>query len=280
MNVSLPLSSYYPQLRPSRWLAHYRPRPSRMRLFCLPYAGGSAAIYKNWQALLPDIEVCPVELPGRGARFGDPLSTDLSLLVEDMTLALHPLTDMPFAVFGHSMGAVLAFELTRALIRRGRAPQMLVCAGRHPPHKPSHTPDIHTLSDQGIIERLREMGGTPVEILDNPELLEVFLPTLRADFTLHETYRFRSGPSLDVPLHIFGAAGDSEAPPETLRGWEDLSARQPTVTLFEGDHFFVQNRLNEVIAALRNILSPGASSIKHTGRPGSVSNSEKIASYS
>ena len=239
----------------SPWLAHSRPTPdARCRLFCLPYAGGTAAAYKTWQDSLPGVHVCPLELPGRGARFGGPLVGDLLALVDEMAAALLPLTAIPFALFGHSMGAVLAFELARTLTAWGRSPRVTICAGRHAPHRASPVAPIHHLPDSALIEELQRLGGTPPEILAEPDLLEMFLPIIRADFAAHETYRYREGPPLHSPLHVLGAKDDTEAPPDCLSSWRDLTIAPIDITLFDGDHFFVQKRTKVVVDAIRRIL--------------------------
>ncbi len=173
------------------WLRSPKPNPqASLRLFCFPYVGGGALIFRTWPNSLPaTAEVCPVELPGRGTRLKETPFTRLLPLVQALAQALLPHLDKPFAFFGHSMGALISFELTRQLRRLyGLVPLHLFVSAHRAPQLPDPDPPIHTLPEAEFMEELRCLNGTPKEVLEQPELMELMLPILRADFALCETY--------------------------------------------------------------------------------------------
>jgi len=195
-------------------------RPARVRLFTFPFAGGGTSVYRSWSAALPpEVAVCPVRLPGREARIHEPAPRDLVALARAAGDALRPHLDVPFALFGHSMGALLAFELARGLLRRGDpAPRILYASGCAAPHV--GTADaVSALSDHDFIAHLRKLGATPVEVLASAELLELFLPTLRADFVACERYAYAAGPPLRCRLIAIGGAADEQVSPDQLAAW-------------------------------------------------------------
>jgi surfactin synthase thioesterase subunit len=232
-----------PESKPARpWIAHAQLNPrARLRLFCFPYAGGNAALYRRWhQELPPDVEVLPVELPGRGSRFRDPPFNHLGPLVEALVPALSSLMDMPCAFFGHSMGALISFELARELRRRGLPqPTQLFVSARRAPHVPDDDPPIHDLPEPEFVEELRTLNGTPEEVLQHPELMNLMIPLLRADFAINETYAFASDMPLDSPIHVFGGLEDEEVNREQLGAWEEHTTAGFKLRMFPGDHFFI-----------------------------------------
>src|SRR5436305_4022919 len=168
----------------NRWFGSYKPRPeTTLRLFCFPYAGGGAMIYRNWADYLPaSIEVCPIQLPGRGNRLKEPAYTNLRNLVDELANSLAPYLEKPFAFFGHSMGAKIVFELARELKRRhGLEPVHLFASGCRAPHIPYDKPTTFDLPEDKFIEELRSLNGTPKEALENSELMQILTPILRAD---------------------------------------------------------------------------------------------------
>ncbi|MEZ0313679.1 MAG: thioesterase II family protein [Myxococcota bacterium] len=231
---------------PSRWVASHQTRPdARLRLFCLPYAGGSSMIYRNWsKTLSADIEVCPVELPGRWMRMREPLHTDTATLVPAIMDGLLPLMDRPFAIFGHSLGALLAFELARECRRRQvRAPSRLYVSGRRAPHLypvAVHGSFLH-LDDNGLVDAMnrRYPGGFAPEVLADAELLSVVLPILRADMVMFEGYKFREEDPLDVPIVALGGANDDATPVADLEDWRRHSSKNLDLRTFDGHHFFL-----------------------------------------
>lgn len=224
------------------WLAYFKPNPgARLRLFCFPYAGGSAAIYRGWAERLPkEVEVCPVQLPGRDRRIHEPAFMEASALAAACIEALQPYFDKPFALFGHSMGALLSFEIARQLRRLGMAaPSHLFVAGRAAPHLPDLQPPKHGLPDAELIEELRRLNGTPPDILENEELMRLMLPLLRADFAVCETASYAPEPPFEFPITAMGGIHDPDVSCERLEAWREQTNGQFMRRLFPGDHFFL-----------------------------------------
>jgi medium-chain acyl-[acyl-carrier-protein] hydrolase len=234
----------------SIWLANYRAWPdAAVRLFCFPYAGGSVAAFRGWQGDLPlSIESSPVQLPGRGARISEPPFESLHETVEALAHALSPFFDKPFAFFGHSMGALIALELSRRLRREKKAlPLHLFVSGRRAPQCPDIEPPIHKLSDSDLIARLRRFNGTPHDALDHPELMQLMLPLLRADFSVCETYQYYEEPALDCPITVFGGIGDREVPAAALPPWREHTTAAFSLHMFPGDHFFLHTAQSDML---------------------------------
>ncbi|MBV9927177.1 MAG: thioesterase [Acidobacteria bacterium] len=214
-----------------------------LRLFCFPYAGGSAQIYRQWPASLPAaVEVCPVQLPGRGNRLLEPPFTTMAEVVAYLSDAVGPFLDKPFAFFGHSMGAVISFELARSLRRaRGVEPRHLFVSGRRAPQLPRTRPPIHQLPAPELIEELRRLNGTPREVLANAELMQLMLPVIRADFAVVSSFRYTAEPPLGCPITALGGLQDEDVPREHLEAWREQTSAACTVRMFAGDHFFLQS---------------------------------------
>lgn len=224
-----------------------------LRLFVFPYAGGGAAAFRDWHSDLPrGVELCPVQPPGRESRWSEERLTDVGEAVEAARDALLPyLEEKPFVLMGHSLGGVLAFELARRLRSTGGPrPLRLVVSGRSAPHVPPPTPPLHTLPDDELLEELRRLGGTPDEVMESPELMELMLPVLRADFTMSETYVYEEGPPLACPISAFGGTEDLLTEPDDVAAWEDYTSQEFRSRLFPGGHFFVSSHRDEVLKAL------------------------------
>lgn len=231
-----------PHTNNNPWVTFPRPNPSaRLRLFCLPYAGGGASAYRLWpEGLPPFVEVCPVQLPGRERRTREPLFTEGPPLVEAIGQAILPLLDKPFALFGHSLGAMLSFELARYLRRRHEhEPLQLFVSGRGAPQLPYQEPPIHALPEQEFIAELANYDGTPKEVLEHAELMQLLLPILRADFRINETYAYTHGPPLGCPLSAFGGQQDLKASREGLEAWGAQTTGDFSVRMYPGGHFFI-----------------------------------------
>lgn len=239
------------------WFWSRRARPAATaRLICVPYAGGAASVYRAWEHLVPDnIEVCAVEFPGRGARLGEAPFRRLPPLVRSLTDALEPLLDLPFAIFGHSMGGLVAFEVARQLRRRGWSePCHLFVSASPSPDRPPALPLLHDAPDKELKEQLQQLNGTPREVLENDELMALALPVIRADFAALETYEFHHEPPLDVPLTVIGGLQDRTVRPVALQGWRAHSTR-PRLALLPGDHFFVHDLAPEIVGLVSSHLS-------------------------
>jgi medium-chain acyl-[acyl-carrier-protein] hydrolase len=241
----------------SPWLAVNRANPrAELRLFCFPYAGGDALVYRDWAASLPDsVEAVPVQLPGRGRLRKELPATRLEALVPALIAALTPHFDKPFAFFGHSMGAMIAFELARRLRReRGPRPVHLFVSGSPAPQLPDRHPRTFDLPEPEFIEELRRLNGTPREVLEHPELMALLLPVLRADFELVQTYVYTDGPPLECPITALGGAQDSLVPREDLEVWGALTCAPFELRMLSGDHFFLHASQREVLRVISDAL--------------------------
>lgn len=228
---------------------------AKTRLFCFPYAGGGPLIYRGWEHYLPaGVEVCPVELPGRGSRFKEPPYGSMNSLVGDVAEAMRRLLDLPFSFFGHSLGALVSFELAHKLREElGVTPGRLFVSGCGAPQLPRGGQHIHHLPDEQFIAGLRALNGTPREVLENRELLQTMLATLRADFKLAETYVCPAKPPLSCPVTVFGGSEDASVSREDAEAWGAQTADAFDYWRLPGDHFFLHE--NEPI--ILRILARG-----------------------
>ena len=242
------------------WIAFHKPSArARRRLFCFPYAGAGASVYRTWANLLPpEIEVFPVQLPGREARRQEPLFTRLDALLEALSQALAVYLDVPFAFFGHSMGGLIAYELTHRLwLERKLVPTHLLLSGRRPPEVPDREEPLHSLPHARLLERLRQLEGTPEEIFQHPELLEMLLPILRADFAVCETWLHQLKPPLPCPLTIYGGVHDGYVKASSLELWRGHTTERFRLRLFAGNHFFLNTARAQVLQAINeDLLQP------------------------
>lgn len=246
-------------MRDNTWFIRQRGTGRRFRLYCFSYAGGSAAAYADWQGLLtPSVEVCAVQLPGRSARFHEPALRTLPDLIEVLAPVLSLDADMPFAFFGHSLGALVAFELARSLAQsRSNLPEHLFVSGCHAPQFRDMTRNFHDLDDDALIEVLKDYNGTPAEVLAHRELINLLLPTIRADFSLAETYRYRPGPRLPVPMTALAGRKDERSCIEQVTGWERETNAGFTHRWFEGDHFFLNDERDALLHFIEATLAVG-----------------------
>ncbi|WP_078843430.1 thioesterase II family protein [Streptomyces albus] len=233
-----------------------------VRLFCLPHTGGGAALYRAWaERLAPAVDVVSIRLPGRENRFRETPYRRLDELVEALAQAVEPLLDRPHAWFGHSMGALIGYELCRTLRDRGlREPERLLVSGRRAPHLPSRRPQVHDAPARDLVAHLRELNGTPAEVLDDAAALSALLPMVRADFAVSETYRWRERRPLRCPVLVLGGRDDILATPGELAGWREHSTADCEVRMFDGGHFYLHGKAQEqVLTALAAALpAPGA----------------------
>lgn len=225
----------------STWITCPHPNPqAKVRLFCLPFAGGGTLSFRDWPEALPHLEVCPIQLPGRERRIAEAPFTQFPPLLQTLIPALRPYLNSPYAFFGHSMGGLIAFELARALRSQNYPlPIHLFISGCRPPQVPNPNLDLHNLSDAVLIQELRRYNGTPEAVLANRELMELLLPTLRADFALVETYAYQAESPLACPISLFGGLQDSIVAPNLLDAWQIQTAATFTKHLLCGDHFFL-----------------------------------------
>lgn len=226
-----------------------RPRPA-LRLLCLPHAGGSASEFRDWR--LPErlgAEVWAVQLPGRENRLSECPFRRINPLVARLADELAPVMTGPFVLFGHSMGALLAFELTRSLRRAGRAlPSHIFLSAHRAPHLPSRQEPASQLPDDEFVARLERMADGARSPMREPELMQMLGPTMRADFELCERYRYRYELPLPVPLTCFAGSADSEVDPDEVFAWETHTSRSARTRLYPGGHLFVRDHLAEILA--------------------------------
>jgi medium-chain acyl-[acyl-carrier-protein] hydrolase len=238
---------------PNPWVTCPRPNSAaRLRLFCIPYAGGGASAFRGWWDELPaQIEVCPIQLPGRENRMAEPLFQRVTPLVQALADGIGPSLAIPFALFGHSAGAKVAFELGRELRRRGAAtPTHLFVSGRRAPHIP-RSERLYELPDGEFMEKLRSFDGTPEAILQHPELMEIFMPILRADMAVNDAEEHKVEEPLDCPISAFGGLEDVHSPREGVEAWRDHTRSTFTLEMFPGGHFF----LHSARAAMLRVMS-------------------------
>ena len=238
------------------WLVNWKPnRKANVRLFCLPYAGGGDSIFHSWPQVLPDtIEVCPVQLPGRGARITEPACTDMDQLLRLAGEALAPYLDKPFALFGHSMGALISFELAHHLISECNAQPIHLFASGHCSPQTRNAPIDLKLFDSALPEMLRRYNGTPAEALENPELMELVLPVLRADLALCKSYVYTPKVRFSFPITAFGGLGDHGVPRDCIDGWRNHTSGPFSLRMLPGDHFFLNSARLPLLAAISREL--------------------------
>jgi medium-chain acyl-[acyl-carrier-protein] hydrolase len=242
------------------WIAYRKPKPqAALRIFCFPYAGGGASVFRNWDKdLPPTIELCPVQLPGRETRVVEPAYSRIESLVKTLSLELKPFLGIPYVFFGYSMGALIAFELARVLASQSSGPSHIFLAARPGPCLPSPYPRTDMLSTPEFIEELKRRGGISNVVQENHELLNMVLPTVRADFALCENYTYTPGKILGCPLSIFGGTADPNIPEHNLAAWSTETTSSCNVRMFVGDHFFIHTCQTEVVRAVVETLSTSA----------------------
>jgi surfactin synthase thioesterase subunit len=241
-----------------RWFGVRRPVANPVvRLYCFPHSGGSPGEYLRWADQLPGVEVVGVKLPGRGGRMDEPSCADVrglaAALLDDAVFTL------PFALFGHSFGALLAYEVTQELRARGREqPGRLVVSGYGPPHLSRAAPPMSHLPDRELLEKLGGFyGGVPAELLADPDLAALVLPAYRADLAALEHYLHRERPPLQVPLAVLG--GDRDVfTPEQLAGWQRYAAAEYRLTLLPGGHFYFREQPEALLRELRGLFDVAA----------------------
>ncbi|WP_438290220.1 thioesterase II family protein [Streptomyces sp. HUAS TT7] len=238
-----------------RWLITGEPRPGAPKLYCFAHGGGSATEYLRWGRDMPGAEFQAVQLPGRGSRFGEPGFASMEALVAAF-LDEVPLSPAPFAFFGHSLGSLIAYEITRALRDAGRPlPARLVVSGYPAPHLRHVRVDdpLHHLPDDELIDRVAKIhGGIPQEVLDSAELRELVVGALRDDYRVLETYSWRETEPLAVPITVFG--GSADHPREQLESWQQHTTADVTVRQFPGGHFYLREEPAPVLRALEAAL--------------------------
>jgi medium-chain acyl-[acyl-carrier-protein] hydrolase len=239
------------------WVTCGKNPQATLRLFCLPYAGASSLIFRTWVHSLPkSIEICCVELPGRGTQMNSPPFTQMEPLVSAIIPILLPYLDKPFAIFGHSMGGLLSFELARYLRKEhGKKPVHLFVSASRAPQIMSKKAPIHALPEAEFKQELCRLNGTPASVLENSELMQLLIPILRADFAVLETYVYAQEQPLECPITAFGGFQDEEVSPEELQGWRSQTKNSFQLQMLPGDHFFIQSSQSILLENLAKYLT-------------------------
>ncbi len=236
------------------------PRPSaqaRLRLFCFPYAGGGASVFRSWSnELPPDIEVCAIQYPGRESRWQEPLLTNTQAMVPALVEVLSAEFDRPFAFFGYSLGALIGFELARLLAQHQQpGPVHLFVAAHTAPQLPHTEPPIYTLAKPDFFQKIAGLNGTPAEILQNAELMDLLHPVLWADFMMNETYAYVAGSPLECGISAFGGLGEQLIKRTELEAWREQTRQAFTLRMLPGDHFFMHSSRNHLLRSILHDLS-------------------------
>jgi medium-chain acyl-[acyl-carrier-protein] hydrolase len=228
-----------------------------VRLFCFPYAGGGATLFRSWPGRLPStVGVYPVQLPGREERVGECGFTNIQSLIANLIPAVSKYLDKPAAVFGHSMGGLIAFEFARVLSSSLGVPvKHLFVSGCPGPNAPRRFPTIYHLPDQELLRQVQQLEGISENVLNNPELTKLILPTLRADFELCETYQPCSSQTIDVPITVFGGIGDTRVPRIDLELWHKVTLRSCMIRMMPGNHFFIHAAAQSLLQAIAEVLA-------------------------
>jgi medium-chain acyl-[acyl-carrier-protein] hydrolase len=232
-------------------------RTAGLRLFCFAHAGGGPSFFRPWrQALAPAVDVRPVLLPGRESRVRELPYRRMEQLLDPLCAALVPYLDRPYALFGHSLGSVIAYEVARRLAAGDvLPPSALLVSGRRAPGVPARRRAFSALPEPEFLAAIAALNGTPPEVLSQPQLLQLLLPALRADFELNETYRPVPGPPLGCPLIAYMGLDDPEVNAAELLAWHTETSAEFTLRTFPGDHFYLRAGRPDVVSAARQDLS-------------------------
>ncbi|WP_168711345.1 alpha/beta fold hydrolase [Streptomyces sp. RKND-216] len=230
-----------------------------LRLFCFPYAGGSARLFAGWEAAMPaHVRLHAVEPAGRGSRFREPPHDRIEALIQDLLPTLLAARDAPYALFGYSLGALVAFELARTMEQRFGCPPAHLCVGafRAPHMRRTAVPD-YNLPEEQFRERLRAFNGTPDAVLADDSLMELVIPILRADLAVADTYQHTAGRPLSCPITAFAGTGDEEVPVSAVAQWERHTSAAFTLKVLEGDHFFIHQQETTMLEHLSGVFEHG-----------------------
>lgn len=242
----------------SPWFNTYGlPQQGQARIFAFPYSGAGASVFYQWSEHCQsgDADFIGVQLPGRENRLSEKPFSDLAFLIEQLVPAIKPWLDKPFVFFGHSFGALIVFELCRALRRQGLPlPKHLFISAFRSPERPNPNRALHALPKAEIIKELRAYAGTPEEVLADSQLMDLFLPLLRADFSVHETYQYQAEAPLSCPISTFSGANDSIVKSESMMYWQQHTTNRFHHRQYPGNHFFVNQQYESVIKQLHQAL--------------------------
>jgi len=241
----------------NKWiLKHSSPPESKIRLLCFPFGGGGSSFYLSWAKVLePDIEVVPIQLPGRENRINEPTITEMNRLISEIIQAIQSLLDKPYAFFGHSMGAYISFELAREIRRLQLSPPLkLLLSGMRAAHLKDTRTSIANLPDKDLIIALKERYGLQTKEIAM-ELIQLMLPTIRSDINCIENYRYLIEPPLDCPLVTFAGTSDNAVQPSEVEAWRLHTTSSFNLYQISGDHFFIISSRDQVLKYVHKELS-------------------------
>ncbi|MFB7940972.1 thioesterase II family protein [Streptomyces sp. NPDC056049] len=254
-------------LAPPSWIsARYARGLPRLRLFCLPHAGGGVGVFGPWRAHLPNgVELAPVELPGRGSRIDEPMPPTMDALVDALLDGLRGELDLPYAFFGHSFGALLGYELTLRIEREAaaggavRTPSALLVSGSRAPHVPLGRGSVASGDDAGLIDWLSGTGGLPPELLEFPDFLRDLLRAVRSDMAFAEGYLAAGPEPVGCPLSAFAGAEDTVSTVAQVEPWDRYTTAAHALRILPGGHYFPQSHARETVGAvLAELAAVGA----------------------
>lgn len=234
------------------------PRPNvnaKIRLFCLPYAGGSASTYISWaKSFDHGVELVLIQPPGRASRMNEPPHRKMAALVDEIIQKAGFITSRPYLIFGHSLGSRVAYEMVcRMAIAGLPLPECLIASGSRAPHTQKERKNIYNLPQDQFILELKKLNGTPNEVLANPELLELVTPLLRADFEIADTHTAEPI-IIKSPIHVFGGQDDDDVSLDQLKAWKELAGGEFNLETIPGDHFFINDKRQLIIDKIQRII--------------------------
>lgn len=242
----------------SKWVVIRQPKPTaKLKLICFPYAGGDASVFSSWaDKVHPAVEVLAIQAPGRSNRLSEPALRSIDQITESLCSELLPFLDRSYAVLGHSLGARIAYEFVHKTRLKGlRQPVYYIGSGSKAPHVPSREGIRYDLPDNEFIEAIKDLGGTPKAVIENKELMDLVLPTLKADFFLVDTYRAIQRLPLDIPASIFNGLKDYDLDEDFNAQWQTHFSEVLEFKTFDSGHFFINDMREEYLLALNNCLT-------------------------
>jgi surfactin synthase thioesterase subunit len=238
------------------WIRRFHPAPSApVRLVALPHAGGSASwMFPVSAQMSPAVEVLAVQYPGRQDRRHEPVPGSIAELADGVVAALKPFLDKPIALFGHSMGSMVGYEVGLRLQRAGRPPVRLFASGRRAPSR-RRDENVHTRDDAGVLAELKRLSGSDMRVLGDPELLPMILPAVRGDYRAVETYHATPGERLDVPVTVLTGDADPMTTMDEAQAWREHTTADCAVHIYPGGHFFLTDHAPAILALMKRELS-------------------------